>query len=574
MSFSLMRGVVRSVVREAGRVRPLNRGEAEALEQAIAQATAREARQTAARLRDQDALVAAIERAASAERAARLWRSTREARNVQQEPIDLAQAGIRVDVWGGAQAAPTVIRMPRQSEPVTTSAYREIAQAAVDFIMSAPGLSQARAVWRALPSAAEMEAVRRELDEAAMLEVGMDGVVSEAERPARVLEEWEQALAVRELLGRFAHGSATGPRVVPQPVPDLIVTPGESAWRFPPGWTVTWGPGFSTAEAIGGFPYVVFNSLLYGQYFGSGTGGGDLTNPASTINATMGVASGSNHTLWGPIVQFTPFDRRRQYRGNASEPTGWKAGDPIPEVITPDTLIQVVTAMEGLDGPSDLEALRDALRNFQLPGDDLLPRQAPGGGQLQVVHKFREAMGLRETARVVIGRERSYSVSQSTGEAVQVAPVRRPAEPHSFTRPGARVKEKKLLPRMAWSKPKNIFELQSRLMWLGGFGWNVFTESNDLVRSFWDALPRHLRTARMTESGNRRTDSMLKDLWNHFDRVDWAAATRNVIENQVEDWFYGRMSRMATKAGSRLRGGRGQGGLGTSNALSGTPWGG
>lgn len=67
------------------------------------------------------------------------------------------------------------------------------------------------------------------------------------------------------------------------------------------------------------------------------------------------------------------------------------------------------------------------------------------------------------------------------------------------------------------------------------------TEGVDFVESFWDALPWEVR--RRWIGRPRRVQDKLRDLYNHWDKVDMQAALKNLAYNEVMDLVIGRSSR-------------------------------
>ena len=117
----------------------------------------------------------------------------------------------------------------------------------------------------------------------------------------------------------------------------------------------------------------------------------------------------------------------------------------------------------------------------------------------------------------------------------------RQAQAHRYKKPGGRVREKKLSVRgQAW----RVFGLVA----------NAFTETNDFINGIWRALPRKFRRAGLTSTFNRRTDSMLNDIYRGWDYIDWAKAAGNVAGNQVEDYLIGRSQSLLNRRGSQASG--------------------
>lgn len=86
---------------------------------------------------------------------------------------------------------------------------------------------------------------------------------------------------------------------------------------------------------------------------------------------------------------------------------------------------------------------------------------------------------------------------------------------------------------------------------------NMTTESLDFLDALWDALPeeikrkgaRHNRSLaeKLERKGRKRYSEKVKDVWNHFDKINLTDALENIIKNQVEDFVIGKMSKHATK---------------------------
>ncbi len=63
------------------------------------------------------------------------------------------------------------------------------------------------------------------------------------------------------------------------------------------------------------------------------------------------------------------------------------------------------------------------------------------------------------------------------------------------------------------------------------------TEGLDVTNAFWKALPRDRRTRGADQVQRAR------DLYNNWQHVDLGEAFRNVVENEVEDRFFGAIGR-------------------------------
>lgn len=98
--------------------------------------------------------------------------------------------------------------------------------------------------------------------------------------------------------------------------------------------------------------------------------------------------------------------------------------------------------------------------------------------------------------------------------------------PHLWQRPRPRTKEKKL-------------KVSGPVWRAFAFLMSAFTETGDFIEGIWKALPRSERRAGLTATGNRRIDSMLKDIARGWDKIDWVEAAYNLAENQIEDTVIG-----------------------------------
>lgn len=68
------------------------------------------------------------------------------------------------------------------------------------------------------------------------------------------------------------------------------------------------------------------------------------------------------------------------------------------------------------------------------------------------------------------------------------------------------------------------------------------TESADFIIAIWRALPAKYR------SSNPTIQSDLRDIYNHFDKIDWTKAISNLLINEVQDRAIGAFGRRAAKA--------------------------
>lgn len=75
---------------------------------------------------------------------------------------------------------------------------------------------------------------------------------------------------------------------------------------------------------------------------------------------------------------------------------------------------------------------------------------------------------------------------------------------------------------------------------------NVITEGRDFVQALWKALPKKFRSKPKKGRKTLTVQQMLRDIYDHLNDIDLADAVLNVIENEIQDRFYG-------KAGQKYR---------------------
>lgn len=68
------------------------------------------------------------------------------------------------------------------------------------------------------------------------------------------------------------------------------------------------------------------------------------------------------------------------------------------------------------------------------------------------------------------------------------------------------------------------------------------TETNDAVKAIWDALPKEYRS-----KGKLNIQDRLRDLYNHWDKVDLPQAVANLIQEQLQDAFYGKAGQLSKR---------------------------
>lgn len=397
------------------------------------------------------------------------------------------------------------------------------------------------------------------------------------------MRAWDAYLLLREMAEQMqGQGTVIRPRLIPG---TAVIGP-ETEWTVPAGWTAQWCAGFNTAAAIGGTPYVFLPGPQdCGVYKGGTTQGGDLTDSDAAITATLGVGAGSNNTIWGPLVEFTPFDKRRQFRGSMSEPAGWTVGDPVPTPVTGSPPEWLPWSPAGLGAPNALSVPRDALGRVQLPG------QVPGArnltwGKVRAIQEVREALELSERlvpGRIILpGEDPWFAPNPAAQPRPDAWPVQRWPEFRDWFpvlwlsgqleggskprwSPGPKVAYRPV-PSSKGREKKLKFRTRTG-RWIGSnrsagpgavglskslagaqAAFSGVTEAMDLVENIWEALPRSSRTAGTTATGNRRLDQMLKDLRRDWDRVDWQEAMANVQWNAVEDMAFGALAMAGTAA--------------------------
>lgn len=345
------------------------------------------------------------------------------------------------------------------------------------------------------------------------------------------------ALLQRELQGIVAGGpGVTGMSRILGGVsgPAQFIVPGE--------WD-KWGPE-DNWYCVGAYSYVSMTPLL--NHIGDCTGAswpalGYEIMPLATYHQTYDLQPNTSAYL---MEQIGTWSEGAIYaRGDRYVYTG----QAVPAPVSPEVLphwgepAAVVTGISvaGLAAPISTP-LRHALeqgRALGLPGLGL-PSVGVHPATMEAVHAAREALGLRETGEGIPLPQAKPVASTSSVGWTQLAPGihaetegkawKMTPERHVYARD--KVKTKKL-------------KVSGKAWLVYGFLMGVFTETNDLVESIWEALPRSCRTAGKTRSGNRRTDRMLQDLYRCWDRVDWNAATTNIVKNEVEDAIIGRVNR-------------------------------
>lgn len=100
---------------------------------------------------------------------------------------------------------------------------------------------------------------------------------------------------------------------------------------------------------------------------------------------------------------------------------------------------------------------------------------------------------------------------------------------------------------------KNTKERKVRVT-LGRFSIvvNAITETKDFVEALWKALPKNQRSK--PEKGHRKVtlQAMLADLYRNWEDLDLSKGIVNVIENEIQDRFYGQAGQAFKGAAARL----------------------
>lgn len=254
------------------------------------------------------------------------------------------------------------------------------------------------------------------------------------------------------------------------------------------------------------------------------------------------------------------------YYGVEGDAWVWEGGGvmtppvvPFPPVEAPAAVVAaaglaVPMARPGYGYAQGLQAdLVEAADLLMLPNARLRP-WASSWVQVKAAQDIREALGLRlviEPGRLVRGfvkpapdpvvqdGSEAYNPFQNRvpGMSVSVDPAGKLelARPHRFAPPKVGTREKKM-------------KVRGKLAAINALLIGAFTESNDLIESIWKALPRAYRRAGRTKTGNRRTDSMLKDIWRGWGWLDWTQALANIAANEVEDQVIGRTNKVLNAA--------------------------
>lgn len=129
-----------------------------------------------------------------------------------------------------------------------------------------------------------------------------------------------------------------------------------------------------------------------------------------------------------------------------------------------------------------------------------------------------------------------------TGTAVVLRPdsKQQPGARHRFERPPKRTKEVK--GRVYGNPGGPVVGLI-----------NEISEFRDAMQSVYDALPLKLRQRLFVENGRRSLTllKMSKAVYQHVSEVDVGEAVKNLAKNEIEDRFFGKLSKLRNRAAYR-----------------------
>nr|QXN72839.1 MAG: hypothetical protein [Microvirus sp.] len=170
---------------------------------------------------------------------------------------------------------------------------------------------------------------------------------------------------------------------------------------------------------------------------------------------------------------------------------------------------------------------------FSLPIQRPVPYPEPPPYRV-IPHRTTNPYRVPQTQRQV-GHGR-VSLGPKLAPRLVVGPRGAVAQPgrHRPARPGQRVKERKVKV-LAVSPSLPVVRIFSQV-----------TEAGDLIDAVYEALPEDLR------KGRRRMTRKLKQIYDHYDKVDIGQAIENIIENQLEDFVIGKVGQGASKGAQRI----------------------
>lgn len=339
---------------------------------------------------------------------------------------------------------------------------------------------------------------------------------------------FDVALAAREIYAAMQAATSVNQGLLAGPeVPE--------GWIFNENWE----------QACGGAAGSWFATTMAGC-------GGDMQSPpswlvtTSSVVAASGVFPGLTAQHWtdnGPVPGVPGWNEYAQgQKWNYVGPTmgpGPGADAELPEYVPAQPGVPLPgVSLTGLPDWTPLARAAQQAGSLMLP-NLALPNASLSGAQIEAAHAVREALGLREEflgiplpvvkpapSPALVGGWTfdlpAISVETDGKRWIQ-------HEAHVFTRPaGGRQKKLRVMPGVAAYKV------------LAG----AFTETNDFIEAIWSTLPRSRRRAGLTKTGNRRTDSMLRDIYRGWEHIDWSRALGNVLSNELEDRMIGRQQRV------------------------------
>ena len=83
-------------------------------------------------------------------------------------------------------------------------------------------------------------------------------------------------------------------------------------------------------------------------------------------------------------------------------------------------------------------------------------------------------------------------------------------------------------------------------------GLNIATEGLDLVRELYKGVPKKCRESAGVKSSRPSVAEKMKAIWHCREQINMAVAFENLVNNEFEDWFYGRLGRLTGKATRKL----------------------
>lgn len=77
---------------------------------------------------------------------------------------------------------------------------------------------------------------------------------------------------------------------------------------------------------------------------------------------------------------------------------------------------------------------------------------------------------------------------------------------------------------------------------------NAATEAKDFIDAVWEAIPWKDRIAYHEGKKVPRADQKARALYDLFDKIDWEEAIENIVENQIEDFVFGKAGQLSKKS--------------------------